>query len=154
MERAAAAGLRVGAFKPIETGVSHEGPEDGMKLHWDKIFRSLELIEPLCDTLFIEGAGGVLVPIDENYFMADLPKLFGAHTVLVSGSRLGSINDTLLSAEALSRRGIRFDLVINLFEERESFETVTLPYYEKAGIEHYLLPRDLDPLAESLSKRP
>ncbi len=193
MERTAAAGLRVGAFKPIETGVSDNGPEDGMRLHesmkrlnpstsdltleqivpvrlelpaapyvakgeggvdWPNIFRSLERIEPLCDILFIEGAGGVMVPIDEKYFMADLPKLFGAHTVLVSGSRLGSINDTLLSSEALSRRGVRFELAINLFEDMDSFEVVTLPYYEKAGIEHYLLPRDLEPLAESLSKRP
>ncbi|BBG66495.1 dethiobiotin synthetase [Hydrogenimonas sp.] len=190
MEKAAEAGFRVGALKPIETGVEGGKPQDGMKLlemmkrvnpsasgitleeivplqytlpaapyvakgdsavEWSKIGRSLELIEPLCDILFIEGAGGLLVPIDEKRFMIDLPSLFDAHTLLVSPSRLGSINDTLLSIEALKRRGVGFDLAVNLFEERESFYTVTLPYYEKAGVSLYLLPRDLEALTVSLS---
>ena len=188
MEQAAGAGLKVGAFKPIETGVSDGRPEDGMKLletmkrlnpatsdialqqvvpvqfelpaapyvakaqgeiDWPNIFHSFEQIEPLCDILFIEGAGGVMVPIDEEHFMVDLPKLFNAHTLLVSTGRLGSINDTLLSMEALSKRGLEFSLAINLHEKGESFDKITLPYYKKAGINHYRLPRDLQLLMES-----
>ncbi len=190
MERAAAAGFRVGAIKPIETGVSQKGPEDGMKLYesikrlnpsashlaleqvvpvrfelpaapyvakgekeidWPTIFHSFERIEPLCDILFIEGAGGLMVPIDEERFMIDLPKLFGAHTLLVSSGRLGSINDTLLSMEALLKRGLEFSLAVNLHEEAESFDKITLPYYKKAGIDHYLLPRDLPLLMNYLA---
>ncbi|BDY12595.1 dethiobiotin synthase [Hydrogenimonas cancrithermarum] len=109
-------------------------------------------IEALCDILFIEGAGGVMVPIDEGLFMIDLPKLFDAHTLLISPSRLGSINDTLLSMEALNHRGIGFDLAINLFEDMESFEYITLPYYERTGISHSLLPRDLSALVRRFNR--
>jgi dethiobiotin synthetase len=101
--------------------------------------------------LFVEGAGGLLVPLDEERFMIDLPGLFGLEkTLLVSPSRLGSINDTLLSAEALRNRGIPYEVAVNLYEDAGSFAKVTLPYYEKSGMAFSLLPRERGKLLERL----
>jgi dethiobiotin synthetase len=58
-------------------------------------------------TLIIEGAGGLLVPINQKYFMIDLIKKLDAHTILVSQNYLGNINHTLLSCELLRSRGIK-----------------------------------------------
>lgn len=58
------------------------------------------------DYLIIEGCGGLLVPIRENYFVIDLIRRFRAETVLVSRAGLGAINHSLLSIEALKNRGI------------------------------------------------
>ncbi len=46
-------------------------------------------------------------------------------TLLITSSKLGSINDTLLSIEAMERRGIDFEWCVNLYRNREEFEAVT-----------------------------
>ena len=64
--------------------------------------------------LVIEGAGGVLVPLDEDHSMVNLIEKLRCETVVVSKNYLGSINHTLLTVEALQRRGIDiFGLVFN-----------------------------------------
>ncbi|WP_456322648.1 dethiobiotin synthase [Hydrogenimonas sp.] len=119
-------------------------------IDWENIDSNMREIEKRCDILFIEGAGGLMVPIEKDCFMIDLPRRFDAHTLLLSPSRLGSINDTLLSMEALLMRKIPFDLAINLFEESDSFAETTLPFYEKSGIPFSLLPKDSSALLEKL----
>jgi dethiobiotin synthetase len=49
-------------------------------------------------TLIIEGAGGLLVPLNKSAFVADLIKEMGAKVILVSRNYLGSINHSLLTA--------------------------------------------------------
>jgi dethiobiotin synthase len=51
--------------------------------------------------LIVEGAGGVLVPVNENQFMLDLMRHLQLPVVLASRSALGTINHTLLSLAAL-----------------------------------------------------
>ncbi len=64
--------------------------------------------------LVIEGAGGVLVPLNERLCMVDLIEKLRCETVVVSRNYLGSINHTLLTIEALQRRGIEIlGLVFN-----------------------------------------
>lgn len=58
------------------------------------------------EIIFIEGAGGLLVPIFKNYFMIDMAKDFADKIILVSSMRLGTINHTLLSIEAIRNRGL------------------------------------------------
>lgn len=85
-----------------------------------------------CDVLIIEGAGGLMVPLESDYFMIDMIKEFNCdENILISSSKLGSINDTLLSMEALKRRKIAFKWYVNLHIDRESYEQVTLPYYKE-----------------------
>lgn len=56
--------------------------------------------------LVIEGAGGVLVPLTETTTFADLFARWGYPVVLCARTALGTINHTLLSLEALRRRGV------------------------------------------------
>ncbi|MGV8879041.1 MAG: dethiobiotin synthase [Sphingobacteriaceae bacterium] len=58
------------------------------------------------ETLIIEGAGGLMVPLNANFLMIDLIKQLDAEIILVSKNYLGSINHTLLSAESLKTRSI------------------------------------------------
>lgn len=50
-------------------------------------------------SLIIEGAGGLMVPLNETSFVADLIKQLQAKVILVSRNYLGSINHSLLTAE-------------------------------------------------------
>mmetsp|Transcript_9782 Transcript_9782/g.5107 ORF Transcript_9782/g.5107 Transcript_9782/m.5107 type:complete len:229 (-) Transcript_9782:2196-2882(-) len=53
--------------------------------------------------LIIEGAGGIMVPLNEHHFMLNLMKKFNISIILVAKSTLGTINHTLLSLEQLRR---------------------------------------------------
>lgn len=84
------------------------------------------------NTLVIEGAGGLLVPLNEKYFIIDLIKKFDAETVLVVQNYLGSINHTLLSIEALKNRNIHvLGIIISGIENQMS---------EKIILQHSGLP--------------
>lgn len=87
-------------------------------------------LQKLCDLLIIEGAGGLMVPITKEYKMIDLAKELNLQTLLVTPSKLGCINDTLLSIEALRAHEISFDWCVNLFENKAEFTEVTKPYYD------------------------
>lgn len=74
--------------------------------------------------LIIEGAGGLMVPLNQKLLMIDLISHLDAEVVLVSKNYLGSINHTLLSIEVLMARGVNITgIVFNGLpnEETESF---------------------------------
>lgn len=58
------------------------------------------------DTLVIEGAGGVLVPLNKSALMVDLIKQLNVPVIVVARSTLGTINHTLLTLQALRSRSI------------------------------------------------
>ena len=160
-------GLKVGYFKPCETGVINE-PIDGSKMlklakelnpdfnvsindvvpyqfklpaapyvakentriSLDFLKEKKEYLSSLCDILIIEGAGGLLVPLEEDLFIIDLIKEFKAQAILITPSKLGCINDTLLSIEALKNRNIDFEFYINLYEDKDDFEKVSKPFLQ------------------------
>jgi dethiobiotin synthetase len=62
--------------------------------------------------LIIEGAGGLMVPLNDNFLMIDLIKQLGASVVLVSQNYLGSINHTLLSVQTLKQYNINIEGII------------------------------------------
>lgn len=60
----------------------------------------------LCPPLIIEGAGGVLVPLNKKTLMIDLFSHFNLPAVVIARSTLGTINHTLMTLECLRRRKI------------------------------------------------
>lgn len=104
------------------------------KIDISLILKQAQILLEKCDVLLIEGAGGLLVPIERDFFMIDLIKKFqetlSAQTILIVPSHLGSINDTLLSQKALESYGISYEWYINLYKDKESFATITHPFYQ------------------------
>ena len=88
----------------------------------------LNLIQlpPTNNNLIIEGAGGLMVPVKRNTLYIDLIKNFNAEVILISRNYLGSINHTLLSAEALMVRNIPVKGIIFNGNENEATESVIL----------------------------
>ncbi len=54
----------------------------------------------------MEGAGGFYSPISRNWLNADLAERIGLPVVIVAPNQLGTINQTLLTIEAVRRRGL------------------------------------------------
>jgi dethiobiotin synthetase len=66
------------------------------------------------NTLIIEGAGGLMVPLNKKEFMIDVIQKFDAEVILVIQNYLGSINHSLLSIDALKNRKLKIlGLVFN-----------------------------------------
>jgi dethiobiotin synthetase len=66
-----------------------------------------KLVLPPCDRpLIVEGAGGLLVPLTDEAYVIDLASELHLPIILVTRSTLGTINHTLLSLEAIRRRGL------------------------------------------------
>ena len=177
-----AKGLKVGVFKPIETGVESTpldaelllqscqkvnekfknlNPQDitaytfslpaapfcadlAQSIDLKRIIEKHDELSLLCDILLIEGAGGLMVPITKEYMMINLIKELGAKTLLVTPSRLGCINDTILSVLALKTFDIDFDWCVNLHEEKEKFSKLTQPYYDEVFPDWWSVEQGLD----------
>ena len=67
--------------------------------------------------LIVEGAGGVLVPINGEEFMVDLMKRLGLPVILATRGALGTINHTLLSLAALRSARVAVTGVVMMGEE-------------------------------------
>lgn len=89
---------------------------DKVTLDMKRIEASTRRLESMYDMILLEGAGGLYVPVTREYFTIDYIADHCLPLILVSSSKLGSINHTLMSLEACRSRGIEvLCLVYNRF---------------------------------------
>lgn len=118
---------------------------DGITIYIDKIS------EPIVNNhLVIEGAGGILVPLNNEHSIVDLIK-DDYKVIVVSRHYLGSINHTLLTIEALRSRNIEVSGIVFSGDKNVSSEEIILnnskvkligrienePYFDKNVIKYY-----------------
>lgn len=83
--------------------------QDSISVNLDRIVQDLQEIEENRKghpPLVIEGAGGILVPLNEMEFVSDLIARLNARVILVSRNYLGSINHSLLTANYCKQKGL------------------------------------------------
>lgn len=75
--------------------------------------------------LIIEGAGGLMVPLNQKEYILDLIEMLNAEVILVIKHYLGSINHTLLSLELLKSRNIAIKgLIFNGDPDKDSEQAI------------------------------
>ena len=119
-------------------------------LNLELLNAAVEKLEELCDVLIIEGAGGLYVPVDEEYMMIDLIEQFRATTLLVTHCALGCINDTILSERALNDKNIKYITAFNCRENDESFKDVSEPYFLNRREKVLKVTGDIDTICDVL----
>ena len=77
------------------------------RINPETIFRDYLRLKKNHDILLVEGAGGLMVPLRNNYFVADLIKDLRAEVIIVSRLGLGTINHTLLTIEQARARQLK-----------------------------------------------
>jgi len=91
---------------------------DNRAIDFAKIDQATATLRANYDIVLIEGAGGLMVPLTEDYLLIDYVAERNFPIILVTSGRLGSINHTLLSFEAIENRGLTLHSVIyNLYDE-------------------------------------
>ena len=122
--------------------------------------KALEL-QASVDFLVIEGAGGLAVPLRDDYLMSDLAVDLKARLIITTGVGLGTINHTRLTCDFAQNRGLGDDMCVitsgvnkqpdiierdnchyisNLFDQRVLFE---IPQIEKLDTEKVVTPAAL-----------
>jgi len=97
---------------------------DGIEISLDSL--NPPLVE---NSLVIEGAGGLMVPLnDDGDMMLDLLLKTATKVVLVSRNYLGSINHTLSAFEVLKSKGVKVDLLVFSGEENKESEAIIESY--------------------------
>ena len=79
---------------------------DGKEINLDKVRQSSAVLASRYDSVLVEGAGGLMVPVTDDYFTIDYVKDEKLPLALVTNGVLGSINHTILSLEAIKNRDI------------------------------------------------
>lgn len=88
----------------------------GKKIDVEKIKRAFLKLKSIHDVVIVEGAGGLLVPIREDYLMCDLASDLGLSLLIVTRPGLGTLNHTALTVESAKSRGLDIlGIVINCF---------------------------------------
>ena len=141
------------SFKtPVAPAVASD--VEGKKVDVDFLKEEILKFSKEYDELFIEGAGGLLVPISWSFNFLDLAKELNASVIVVALNKLGVINHTLLTVRVCECEGVNVKAVIlNTVEEcDESVKTNynSLKKLLKVPVYLFYSPEDLKVFAESL----
>ena len=96
------------------------------------------------NNLIIEGAGGLMVPLNDKDLIIDLIKKFNVEVILVSRNYLGSINHTLLSVEALRSRNIPIKGILFNGESTPATESIIIKQTGLTVIGHIPILNHID----------
>ena len=94
----------------------------GMELKSDLILTAFKKLAEKYDCVVVEGAGGLLVPLNETETLGDIAQAMNLPVILVVGMKLGCINHALLTYEAMQTRRISVaGWIANTLSEDMSF---------------------------------
>lgn len=122
----------------------------------DRLDRIYEQLAHAHDILFVEEAGGILVPLTRNFFYTDLIKRWRIPVLVVARLGLGTINHTLLTCRCLKQEGIQvIGVVLNDLEGTRDLAARTNPEILGRYLDVPLLGLfpHLDPAPEGLPNR-
>lgn len=85
---------------------------DQREIDINRINECTRILSDKYDVVLIEGAGGMMVPIKEDYLTIDFMAQQNYPVILVTSSKLGSLNHTLLTLEACKNRGLQIKSII------------------------------------------
>lgn len=112
---------------------------DGKEINLDKVKQSSAVLALRYDTVLVEGAGGLMVPVTDDYFTIDYVKDEKLPLALVTNGVLGSINHTILSLEAIKNRDItlRYLLYNTYFDNDTTIADDTRGFISRYLAKHF-----------------
>lgn len=98
---------------------------EGKTVELNRIKECYDKLASRHSMMFVEGAGGLLAPINENETVADLIKLLNLPIIIIAASRLGAINHTLLTVRYAQSIGIEVKGIILNYPSLSIDETLS-----------------------------
>jgi len=123
-------------FLPLETSPLDASRILNMDIKVEKVFSAFKRLTGKHEFVIVEGIGGVMVPIKENYFVIDMIKQMNLPVLIVSRAALGTLNHTLLTVRACREYDLNVvGIVVNYIRDQNIVEkTVAEMIRELTGI--------------------
>ena len=86
-------------FFPIPASPYTASKTLDMNVDVETVLEKFEELKKLHDMMLVEGMGGIMTPLLENYFVADLIRDMNLQTIIVIRSKIGTVNHTLLTSK-------------------------------------------------------
>lgn len=105
----------------IAAEIEHRG------LDWNAIANAYHTLTEIADVVIVEGVGGWRVPLSDELMASAIPQRFALPVILVAGIKLGAINHTLLTAEAVLQDGCEFrGWIANIIDPNYRYSAATI----------------------------
>ncbi len=104
-------------FFPIPASPYAAANKLNVSIDVDVVLQRFDKLQSLHDVMLVEGIGGILTPILKDYHVADLIKDMGLEPIIVTSSKIGTVNHTLLTCNACKKYGLNIrGIIINNFD--------------------------------------
>jgi len=104
------------------------GKREGVEIAPDYLLEKFKEISQDADFVLVEGAGGILVPLAQDFFFLNLIKQFNLPLLIISRVELGAINHTLLTLRVAQMEGIAVvGVVFNCLSPEKTIASETNP---------------------------
>ena len=89
----------------------------GIKFDIETVLDCYKELSSNHEIMLIEGIGGVMTPIFENYFVTSLIKDMNVEAIIIVSSRIGTVNHTLMTCKMCEQNGIKVKgIIINVLD--------------------------------------
>jgi dethiobiotin synthetase len=125
-----------------------------LEIEISKVIDSYKQLASIHDIVIVEGIGGIMTPISKNYFVSDLISDLQLSSIIVTGSKIGTVNHLLLTYEHAQQKNLKLKgFVVNqnistgyeLSNLKHQIFGLTghkvfgaIPYHESFNIESYV----------------
>ena len=104
-------------FFPIPASPYTAAKNFGVKIDIDYLMKCFRKLDKIHDVMLVEGIGGIMTPILKDYAIIDLIKDLEANTIIVTSSKIGTINHTIMTCNMCKNMKIPVKgLIINNFD--------------------------------------
>ena len=104
-------------FFPISASPYTAAKNLGVKIDIEHVMECFRKLDEIHDIVLVEGIGGIMTPILKDYAIIDLIKDLMANTIIVTSSKIGTVNHTVLTCNMCKNMSIPIKgLIINNFD--------------------------------------
>jgi dethiobiotin synthetase len=137
---------------PLPTSPHIAAVRAGRMIDIEQLATAYRAIAAQADAVVVEGAGGFMVPLSSQHTGADLAAALGLPVILVVGLRLGCLNHSLLTRDAIRQRGLRLaGWIVNRLDLLMLEQDANIAYLREQLDAPLLADWPWDPAAEAAS---
>ena len=104
-------------FFPIPASPYTAAKNLGVKINVERVIECFRKLDEIHDIVLVEGIGGIMTPILKDYAIIDMIKDLMANTIIVTSSKIGTVNHTVLTCNMCKNMNIPIKgLIINNFD--------------------------------------
>ena len=104
-------------FFPLPASPYTAAKNLGVKINVEHVMECFRKLDEIHDIMLVEGIGGIMTPILKDYAIIDLIKDLMANTIIVTSSKIGTVNHTVLTCNMCKNMNIPIKgLIINNFD--------------------------------------